>query len=307
MLQKTCRILVVDDNADNVDLLTQYLAGLGYEVLPAFDGAETLLIAERENIDLILLDVMLPKISGFDVCRRLKAQEGTNYIPVVLVTVRDDTRSKLEGFAAGADDYITKPFDIEELSARVKSLLRIKLLQDQLREANSRLEKMSVTDGLTGIYNHRHFVERLEVETRRAERHGRPLAVIMLDVDHFKAINDEFGHLFGDYVLRRLAEIFQAVGRSSDLVARYGGEEFVILVADTEGAPTLAERFRQAVEVAEFTFEGQKAKVRISAGVCQALAGTVRDGSEILRLADEGLYQAKQNGRNQVVVRIKEK
>jgi diguanylate cyclase (GGDEF)-like protein len=296
---------VVDDNADNVDLLTQYLSGLGYEVIPAFDGAEALLIAARETVDLILLDVMLPQLSGFDVCRRLKAQEGTNYIPVVLVTVRDDTRSKLEGFAAGADDYITKPFDIEELSARVKSLLRIKLLQDQLREANSRLEKMSVTDGLTGIYNHRHFIERLEIETRRAERYGRPLAVIMLDVDHFKEINDERGHLFGDYVLRRLAEIFQAVGRASDLVARYGGEEFAILVTDTAGAATLAERIRQAVETGEFNFEKQRADVRVSAGVCQALASSVHEGNEILRLADEALYEAKQSGRNRVVVKSK--
>jgi len=301
------KVLVVDDNPDNVDLLTQYLSGLNYEVIPAYDGEEALLVAEQETVDLILLDVMMPKVSGFEVCRRLKAQEGTDFIPVVLVTVRDDTRSKLEGFAAGADDYITKPFDIEELSARVKSLLRIKTLQDQLRDANSRLAEMSVTDGLTEIYNHRHFVDRLESEASRAQRYHRPLAVIMLDVDHFKKVNDKYGHLFGDYVLRRLAQIFTSHARAGDLVARYGGEEFAILVTETIGAAALAERIRKTVEQSEFAHDGHKSNIRISAGVCQASAGTVDNGNELLRTADEALYEAKQTGRNRVVVKIKER
>ncbi|HPM78936.1 MAG TPA: diguanylate cyclase [bacterium] len=300
------RILVVDDNPDNVDLLTQYLSGLDYEVIPAYDGQEALLSVEREDVDLILLDVMLPGMSGFEVCRRLKAHEGTDFIPIVLVTVRDDTRSKLEGFAAGADDYITKPFDIEELSARVKSLLRIKMLQDQLREANANLAEMSVTDGLTGIYNHRHFIERLEGETARAMRHQRPLAVIMLDVDHFKQVNDQHGHLFGDYVLVKLGKLMTTIARAGDLVARYGGEEFVVLVTETDGAAMLAERIRQGVERAEFENDGHRADIRLSAGVCQALPGTVENGNELLRIADEALYEAKQSGRNRVVVRIKQ-
>jgi len=300
------RILVVDDNPDNVDLLTQYLSGLDYEVIPAYDGQEALLSVEREDVDLILLDVMLPGLSGFEGCRRLKAHEGTDFIPIVLVTVRDDTRSKLEGFAAGADDYITKPFDIEELSARVKSLLRIKMLQDQLREANANLAEMSVTDGLTGIYNHRHFIERLEGETARAMRHQRPLAVIMLDVDHFKQVNDQHGHLFGDYVLVKLGKLMTTIARAGDLVARYGGEEFVVLVTETDGAAMLAERIRQGVERAEFENDGHRADIRLSAGVCQALPGTVENGNELLRIADEALYEAKQSGRNRVVVRIKQ-
>jgi len=300
------RILVVDDNPDNVDLLTQYLSGLDYEVIPAYDGQEALLSVEREDVDLILLDVMLPGMSGLEVCRRLKAHEGTDFIPIVLVTVRDDTRSKLEGFAAGADDYITKPFDIEELSARVKSLLRIKMLQDQLREANANLAEMSVTDGLTGIYNHRHFIERLEGETARAMRHQRPLAVIMLDVDHFKQVNDQHGHLFGDYVLVKLGKLMTTIARAGDLVARYGGEEFVVLVTETDGAAMLAERIRQGGERAEFENDGHRADIRLSAGVCQALPGTVENGNELLRIADEALYEAKQSGRNRVVVRIKQ-
>ena len=304
-LNKNHKILVVDDNSDNVDLLTQYLTGLGYDVVPAYDGAEALITADKENVDLILLDVMLPQMSGFEVCRRFKAQTATNFIPVVLVTVRDDTRSKLEGFAAGADDYITKPFDIEELSARVKSLLRIKTLQDQLRQANSRLEQMSITDGLTGIYNHRHFIDQLKNETERARRYGRPLAVIMLDLDHFKRINDRHGHVFGDYVLCRVAEIFRGLVRTGDLVARYGGEEFAILVTETHGAAMLAERIRTSVENAEFSFENHRADVRVSAGVCQAKVGAVGDANELLVSADEALYEAKQSGRNRVVVRYK--
>lgn len=303
---KVHKILVVDDNPDNVDLLTQYLSGLDYEVIPAYDGQEALLSADREDIDLILLDVMLPGMSGFDVCRRLKAQEGTNFIPIVLVTVRDDTRSKLEGFAAGADDYITKPFDIEELSARVKSLLRIKTLQDQLRDANANLAEMSVTDGLTGIYNHRHFIERLESETARAMRYQRPLAVIMLDVDHFKQVNDRHGHLFGDFVLVKLGKLMGTIARAGDLVARYGGEEFVVLVTETDGAAMLAERIRRGVEQADFTHDGHQADIRLSAGVCQALPGSVENGNGLLRIADEALYEAKQLGRNRVVVRIKQ-
>ena len=303
---KVHKILVVDDNPDNVDLLTQYLSGLDYEIIPAYDGQEALLSVEREDVDLILLDVMLPGMSGFEVCRRLKANEGTDFIPIVLVTVRDDTRSKLEGFATGADDYITKPFDIEELSARVKSLLRIKTLQDQLREANANLAEMSVTDGLTGIYNHRHFIERLEGETARAMRHQRPLAVIMLDVDHFKQVNDRHGHLFGDFVLVKLGKLMSSIARAGDLVARYGGEEFVVLVTETDGAAMLAERIRQGVEQAEFENDGHRADIRISAGVCQALPGSVENGNELLRIADEALYEAKQSGRNRVVVRIKQ-
>ena len=305
--ERVLRIMVVDDNPDNVDLLTQYLTGLGYDVLPAYDGEEALLIAKREPVDLILLDVMMPRISGFEVCRQLKSSYQTNFVPIVLVTVRDDTQSKLEGFAAGADDYITKPFDIEELSARVKSLLRIKTLQDELRAANERLAEMSVTDGLTGLFNHRYLVEQLQVEVSRARRYNRPLAVIMLDLDHFKQINDTFGHLFGDYVLRKVSEVFRRLARAGDVVARYGGEEFAILVTDTQGASPLAERIRQTVETTDFFFEGQQTQVRVSAGVCQAAVGAVDDGNELLRLADEALYQAKQAGRNRVATIIKDK
>jgi diguanylate cyclase (GGDEF)-like protein len=301
---RSYKILVVDDNPDNVDLLTQYLTGLGYEVVPAYDGEEALMIAARVKVDLVLLDVMMPKLSGFDVCRKLKATDETGFIPIVLVTVRDDTQSKLEGFAAGADDYITKPFDIEELSARVKSLLHIKRLQDELREANVRLAEMSVTDGLTGMYNHRYFVEQLEVEINRSRRFRRPLAVIMLDIDHFKKVNDTFGHMFGDYVLRKVSEVFQRTVRAGDVVARYGGEEFAILATETDGAAALAERIRSAIETTDFHFEGQQTKVRISAGVCQAVAGSVEDGGELLRQADEALYEAKQGGRNRVIVKL---
>jgi diguanylate cyclase (GGDEF)-like protein len=304
--EKTFKILVVDDNPDNVDLLTQYLTGLGYEVVPAYDGDEAMLVVAREPVDLILLDVMMPRISGFEVCRRLKAAEAGKFLPIVLVTVRDDTQSKLEGFAAGADDYITKPFDIEELSARVKGLLRIKTLQDELRQANERLAEMSVTDGLTGLFNHRYLVDQIQVEVNRAQRYHRPLAVIMLDVDHFKLVNDKHGHLFGDFVLRKLAEVFRRLVRAGDVVARYGGEEFAILVTDTRGALTLAERIRQTVETTEFTFEGATAPVRVSAGVCQALAGAVEDGNDLLRIADEALYEAKQAGRNRVAVKTKD-
>jgi diguanylate cyclase (GGDEF)-like protein len=304
-VEKPYRILVVDDNPDNVDLLTQYLSGLGYEVIPAYDGDEALMAVAREKVDLILLDVMMPRISGYEVCRRLKSADPTTFVPVVLVTVRDDTQSKLEGFAAGADDYITKPFDIEELSARVKGLLRIKTLQDELRAANERLAEMSVTDGLTGLYNHRYLIDQLQVEVNRAQRYHRPLAVIMLDLDHFKKINDEHGHLFGDYVLRRLAEVFRGVARAGDVVARYGGEEFAILVTDTQGAAQLAERVRQRVAETDFSFEGRRADVRISAGVCQAVAGAIEDGNDLLRLADEALYEAKQTGRDRVATRVK--
>ncbi len=304
--QRPQRILVVDDNPDNVDLLTQYLTGLGYEVVAAYDGEEALKVAAHESVDLILLDVMMPKISGFNVCRQLKSGETTSFTPIVLVTVRDDTQSKLEGFAAGADDYITKPFEIEELSARVKGLLRIKALQDNLRAANQRLAAMSATDGLTGLYNHRHFLELLDVEVHRAQRYRRPLAVIMLDLDHFKQINDEHGHLFGDFVLRKVSEIFHRLARAGDVIGRYGGEEFAIIVTDSHGGEPLAERIRSTVESTEFVHDGQRAPVRISAGVCQAMAGAIEDGKELLRLADEALYLAKQAGRNRIATKNKE-
>src|SRR5215831_11748929 len=235
------KVLIVDDDHNQVVSVQKGLAHHGYQFCEASDGAQALAAVREQRPDLILMDVEMPALGGVEVCRIIKANQGESgfgFIPVILMTAQHST-AKIEGLELGADDFLIKPFDMMELSARVKSMLRLKALQDALLQKNKELDKkrqellaLSRTDGLTGLFNRRYFEERLAFEFARASRYRTPLSCVMADVDHFKALNDRYGHAFGDKVLREVASVAREMLRDVDLIARYGGEELIALLPE---------------------------------------------------------------------------
>ena len=297
------RILVVDDHEDNVELLRARLEARGYQVEAARDGLEALERVHARAPDLILLDVVMPKLDGIGVVRRIKGNPELPFIPIIMQTALDATEDKVEGLDAGADDYITKPIDFAELEARVKSLLRIKALQEELAKANESLLRMSQVDGLTGVDNRRHIEERLTEMFDHAARLNEPLAVVMCDVDHFKSVNDTHGHQAGDAVLRQVADVLRHTAREIDRVGRYGGEEFLVLLpgAHLQDAVAFAERVRQAIAEREFAYDGGTVRRTLSAGTSAWPHPEIRHREALVKAADEALYVAKESGRNRVV------
>jgi len=281
------RILVVDDHEDNVELLRARLEARGYRVETAMDGQEALDAVAARAPDLILLDVMMPRIDGIEVARRIKGNAQLPFIPIIMQTALETTEDKVEGLGAGADDYITKPINFAELEARVKSLLRIKGLQEELARANETLLKMSQTDGLTGVDNRRHVEERLTEMFEHAARLNEPLACMMCDVDHFKSVNDTYGHQAGDAVLRQVADIVRQSAREIDRVGRYGGEEFIVLLpgANVDDAAAFAERVRREVEARPFVYDGGSVHRTISAGVAAWPHPDVRHQEALVKAA----------------------
>jgi diguanylate cyclase (GGDEF)-like protein len=304
------RILVVDDVPDNVDILDARLSSRGYIVVTATNGQEALDRVHGEAPHLILCDVMMPVIDGFEVSRRIKNDTTLPFIPIILVTAKDTAEDIVEGLEAGADDYISKPYNFKELEARVRAMLRIKRLQDELdlknrelEDANKRLRKLSITDGLTGLFNHRHVHELLRDEWERSLRGGEPVGVAMLDLDRFKSINDTYGHPTGDVVLYETARIIREAAREIDMVGRYGGEEFIAILPNTdeEAAATFAERVRTEVEAHVFRDESNEIRMTVSCGVASAPREGVDSPEGLLKQADEALYLAKTSGRNRVI------
>jgi len=304
------RILIVDDHEDNVEVIRARLEAAGYQIEAAADGEEALERVRQSPPDLILLDVMMPRIDGMEVARRIKADDTLPFIPIIMQTALDTVQHKVEGLGAGADDYVTKPINFAELEARVKSMLRIKVLQDELTRANERLEKVNeelrrvaVTDALTGLHNRRNVQTLLHDMFEHSVRLHEPLACVMFDIDHFKSVNDTHGHQAGDVVLQQLAEILEVSAREIDKVGRYGGEEFIVLLPGTvlDAAVTFAERTRQQVESHTFTFEGGSLRRTISCGVAAFPHPRIGHREALVKAADDALYVAKELGRNRVV------
>lgn len=297
-------ILVVDDSPDNLEVLATRLRFRGYQVETASSGQEAIAKIGEAPPDLVLLDVMMPDIDGYEVTRRIKSDPDLPFIPVILVTARDSTQDKVAGLDAGADDYLTKPLNFPELEARVRSMLRIKELQQELEEKNRELEQLSISDGLTGLYNHRHIQEVVHEEYERARRTGEPLSVVMLDFDHFKRVNDLYGHQVGDRVLQEMAEILRKTAREIDKLGRYGGEEFIAVLPETdaEDATTFAERVRERVERHPFAVgRAEPLQLTISAGTATYPYPGVYNPRTLIQRADQALYAAKRAGRNCVV------
>lgn len=305
------KILVVDDVPLNVELLRTYLNTAGYHVFEAGDGEQAMQIVAQKKPDLLLLDIMMPKMNGFEVCKRLKSDPKTRFIPIVMVTALQSIEDKVQGIEAGADDFITKPFNKMELLARVRSLLRIKFLYDalvkkisQLDQAKKRLQQLAITDGLTGLYNYRFFKEQLLHEMDRAARHNLSLSLIMMDIDNFKIYNDTNGHPAGDEVLRRIAKVLQNNIRKIDIAARYGGEEFAIILPEEspESAKIVTEKIRRLVEEEPIPFEDKQPnkKLTISLGLA-TFPIDAEDWKQLVSKADQRLYKAKKSGRNRAV------
>jgi two-component system, cell cycle response regulator len=298
------KILVVDDNADNIEIIATRLRFRGYEIIEASDGQQALAAVERDPPDLILLDVMLPDIDGYEISRRIKGNPELPFTPIILVTARDSTQDKVAGLDAGADDYLTKPINFPELEARVRSMLRIKRLQDELEEKNRELERLSISDGLTGLFNHRHIHGLLADEFERVERTNDCMSVAMLDLDRFKQVNDTFGHQAGDRVLIDVAAILQDTAREIDRIGRYGGEEFMVLLPETcvDEAAVFVERVRAAVADRAFDIgRDEPLRMTISGGVATFPHDMIDSVETLVRWADAALYAAKENGRDRVV------
>ncbi len=290
-------ILLVDDVPDNLSLLSSILRE-DYRIQLATSGAKALELVAASLPDLILLDVMMPEMDGYEVCKRLKANPDTRDIPVLFVTARNQTEDEELGLTLGAMDYIHKPISPPIIKARVRNHIALKLQTDALK-------RLSFMDELTQVANRRRFDEILHNELQRAARQQHELSLLMLDVDYFKLFNDHYGHGLGDQCLTRVAQAMQAeVNRPTDLVARYGGEEFVVLLPQTglEGACNVAESLRETIAAMQIphAHSPAAAHITISIGVACNTQSETNSATELLKLADQALYLAKQSGRNQV-------
>ncbi len=291
-------------------MLRARLDARGYDVEGAMSGQEALDTVQRWCPDLILLDVMMPDMDGLEVVRRLKADASLPFIPVIMQTALDSTERMVAGLEAGADDYVTKPINFAELEARVRSLLRIKKLQQDLGDRerelslmNDKLLTISMTDGLTSVDNRRALEQRLHEMFEHSLRLHEAVACVMCDIDHFKTVNDTYGHAAGDEVLKQFAAILKDEAREIDRVGRYGGEEFLLLLPGTvlDAAVTFAERVRHRIEQHTFSFEGGTLKRTVSLGVASWPHPRIEGRESMLKAADDALYVAKEMGRNRVV------
>lgn len=309
-------VLIVEDNPINLRVLFDSLTISGFKALVAQSGEAAISQAEIAQPDIILLDVMMTGINGFETCEYLKKNKKTKDIPVIFMTALSDTVDKVRGFEVGGVDYVTKPFDKTELIARIKSHVELRKYQEkleqsnlellkinrELEEAQEKLEYAARTDPLTRLSNRRDIIEKLEYEKIRMKRKGSTFCLILCDIDDFKQINDTYGHNCGDFVLVSIASILRSAIREEDQVARWGGEEFLLLLTGTgiEGGKTVAEKLRENVENHCFRFEDMNLKITMTFGVA------VYDNHELLidnciKKADQALYAGKDRGKNCVV------
>jgi two-component system cell cycle response regulator len=298
-------ILIVEDDEKDARLIQMQLYGHPCEIRLVARGEEALSLAQREKIDLILLDILLPGMDGFEVARRLKESEETRNIQIVALTCMGDMESKIKGIELGFDDYLVKPSNVHELKARVNSLIKKKAYLDRLQDGYRSAVRSAITDRLTGLYNYAYFLHFLETEIKRSNRHRHSVALIMMDIDDFKLHNDTLGHLAGDEILKEFGRIITQNIREIDLGFRYGGEEFAVVLpySDLNGTLNTAERLRQTISDHPFRLQkdAQSRRVTVSVGIAAfpSHAGTLE---EFVRKADEALYEAKRGGKNHVCV-----
>jgi len=297
-------VLIIDDSVTVREQIIRILESSNifsryYEAEDGLEGFKKLL---SHHVDIILCDLEMPRIDGFKFLSMLKARPDLHDVPVIILTGMNDRELKIKGLGQGASDYLTKPFDHEELVARVKIHLKIKKLQDDLKSSNELLLELSNTDHLTGLFNRRYMIEALDKEVHRSIRKGCALSLIMLDVDHFKRVNDSFGHLQGDVVLKKVAEQLRRELRNYDSAARFGGEEFVAILPDSslKEALFVAERIRLSVQNTKFIGVLDSLTLTISLGVASFSQESAPTVDAFIKMADDALYRAKENGRNRV-------
>lgn len=317
-------ILIIDDNLDDLQIFGRYLTGAGYSVKLALGGQNGFEILSKEKIDCILLDWQMPQMPGIEVVEKIKSDPSLKFIPVIMLTGLEEEKNIITGLGAGADDYIGKSNTPQIILARIKAILRIKNLQDKLQQAISELEiannaktellikldkamielkKLSIKDSLTDLYNYRYFQETLDIEISRAQRCKYNICCLMIDIDYYKIVNDDHGHLFGDFILKELGLCMKNCFRQADILVRYGGDEFVVLTMDTDYniAFNIAERFRKYVEAHNFRDKEVLAKLTVSIGIASFFEDGVFDKEKFLSFADRSLYEAKLRGRNNTV------
>lgn len=301
-------MLLVEDDPVQASATREILTKVGYDVLLAEDGINAIKAVKTERPDIILLDLILPGMDGYEVCRWLKIEETTKGIPVIMLTVKKELSDKISGLHIGADDYLPKPYNELELNARIYALLRTKALQDELRMKNKQLEEllhkvnyMAITDALTGLFNRRRFHDVLTSEFERAKRYATPFSLVMMDIDHFKRVNDVFGHSVGDSVLKEVATIMKNSIREIDTASRYGGEEFIAILPNTarENARVVAERIR--LMIGQHAFGGIDRNITVSIGISGMPDAKAESEEKLIRCADFALYRAKQLGRDRTV------
>jgi len=294
--KKPRKILTVDDNQTNLILMKVYLEKMGVVPLMADNALDGLELAYNEKPDVILLDVIMPDMDGHEVCRKLKSDTRTASIPIIFVSARDTAEDKITGLELGAIDYIFKPLNPGELRARVGAILRMLDLQEELlTQAN--------TDPLTGLANRRHFFEIFERQIIESSEKNTPLSLVMIDLDFFKSVNDTYGHIGGDNVLKQLAVILKNNLYPLDFAARYGGEEFIISLPDTDldHAVRAAEKLRSFIQSYKWNISAEQLNLTVSLGTAAMDASTLPDPYELVNKADKALYAAKSRGRNCVV------
>lgn len=299
------KILIADDSIVSRHLLEATLRKWGYEVVVACDGLEALELMQRENApNLAILDWMMPGMTGLEVCGRLRQRAREPYTYILLLTSKSQKEDLIEGMDAGADDYITKPFDQHELQVRLRAGTRLVDLQAELLAAREALREQATKDSLTHLWNRSSIFELLCRELARAEREGTPVGVVMVDLDHFKSVNDSYGHFAGDAVLCESARRLQGTIRQYDAIGRYGGEEFLVMLpgCDKQTSFNLAERMRKTLAQAQMSLNENAICVTASFGATVALPGHVWTPESLIRKADEALYLAKRLGRNRVEV-----
>lgn len=304
------RILLVDDEPTQRLIMARLLKRAGYEVDTASNGKEALEKIEAGDFQLMITDWEMPEMDGIALCSALRASQTKGYIYTILLTARDAIEHVVTGLQSGADDYLTKPVIEPELIARLSTGKRIVTLERSLRYANEENRRLSITDPLTGAYNRRYLMDQLPREIERAARYNRQLGVVMCDVDHFKKINDTYGHLAGDEVLKWFVRQLQASVRGTDWVARYGGEEFVVVLPETtvDNAATAAEHLREQISKTPFQSGDLTFQVTASFGV-SGWTGVVPASSSfdaLIAKCDAGIYESKAAGRNRVTVQVVE-
>lgn len=316
------KILIVDDVPTNIKILRELLAGT-YELFVATNGKKAVEIAEAKLPDLILMDVMMPEVDGITACGLLRNRAVTSEIPVIFITAKSDVDDMVKGFDAGGVDYVTKPFHPAELNARVRTHLELKRSREQLQRYGRQLEEVNkeledrneqlndaieklhlaaMTDSLTGLRNRRYMTMKIEEEIVRYRRAQRVFSLILTDIDHFKNINDRYGHECGDRVLKHVSKILRSSIREQDYLARWGGEEFLFLLPETDGKGSLAVAEKLRLAIAETSVHCQEPEIRVTMtfGVTEYDQSDNMDTS--IREADNALYVGKQRGRNRVVV-----
>jgi len=304
------KVLVVEDSPEQRDHLKSVLAQRGYDVQVAASGGEALRSIKLDPPDIVILDVQLGDMDGYSVCRWLRLTERTRDIAVIMLTVKSEVHERVEGLHVGADDYLPKPYDEDELEARIYACLRSCSVRTELRTRNSELEgiisrteQLAMSDPVTGISNRRRFIDVLKREWATARRYGHTLCCVMMDVDNFKRVNDTSGHAAGDTTLRLVADVLASSIREVDICARYGGDEFALLLPHTplDSGTLVLERIQKKLRAARAGWPSEAQAVSLSIGIASSQDTEIKTSDQLLEAADVALYEAKRQGKDRVV------